>query len=361
MIRNNKWKLIFTSALILLPVLFGLLFWDSLPSEMATHWGADGKANGFQSRTLAVFGMPLFLLFMHWVGIFITAADPKNKGQSRKVFGLIFWIMPLLSLFCSVITYSAALGATVLLPFFVFTFLGLTFIAVGNYMPKCKQNHTIGIKVSWTLASEENWSKTHRLAGKVWVIGGFLFIAAGFLPEKAIPFALFSPILLSLIPIVYSYLYHKKQLKDGAVSEADTAAYKKLRKWTVPFSVGAVILTLLLLYFVCFTGNITVEYAADTFTIRASYWEDLTLSYSDIDTIEFREIDTPGVRTFGYGSPRLLMGTFQNDEFGQYTRYSYTKCDSAVILTVDRKTVVLSASDEDGTKEIYDALKNRIG
>lgn len=50
------------------------------------------------------------------------------------------------------------------------------FIGIGNYMPKLKQNYTIGIKVPWTLNSEENWNMTHRMAGKVYVVAGVISI-----------------------------------------------------------------------------------------------------------------------------------------------------------------------------------------
>lgn len=50
------------------------------------------------------------------------------------------------------------------------------FIGLGNYMPKLKQNYTIGIKVPWTLNSEENWNMTHRMAGKVYVVAGVISI-----------------------------------------------------------------------------------------------------------------------------------------------------------------------------------------
>lgn len=31
------------------------------------------------------------------------------------------------------------------------------FVAAGNYLPKCRQNYTMGIKLPWTLADEDNF------------------------------------------------------------------------------------------------------------------------------------------------------------------------------------------------------------
>ena len=92
MIKRNKLKLIFSSILIFLPSVVGLLLWNRLPESMTTHWGADGNADGFSGKAFAVFGMPLILLAIHWLCIFFTTKDPKNKDQNHKVFGLVLWI-----------------------------------------------------------------------------------------------------------------------------------------------------------------------------------------------------------------------------------------------------------------------------
>ena len=42
--------------------------------------------------------------------------------------------------------------------------MGALLIIIGNYLPKCRQNYTIGIKIPWTLADEDNWNRTHRPA-----------------------------------------------------------------------------------------------------------------------------------------------------------------------------------------------------
>ena len=62
---------------------------------------------------------------------------------------------------------------------------GLLFMIIGNYLPKVKQNNTIGIRVVWTLQDEENWSATHRFSGKLWVASGVLCMLCGLL-EKAL-------------------------------------------------------------------------------------------------------------------------------------------------------------------------------
>ena len=86
--------------------------------------------------------------------------------------------------------------------------VGLLFMLIGNYMPKCKQNYTTGITVPWTLHSQENWNRTHRLAGWVWIIGGVAMIVNSFLQLEWILFLTIAA--LVLIPIGYSFLLFKK-------------------------------------------------------------------------------------------------------------------------------------------------------
>jgi len=86
--------------------------------------------------------------------------------------------------------------------------MGVLFVIIGNYLPKCKQNYTIGIKIPWTLNNEENWNKTHRFAGWLWTACGLLVILTGFIGG----FWLFMIVTLLMVfaPIIYSYLLHRK-------------------------------------------------------------------------------------------------------------------------------------------------------
>jgi len=209
---KNKKQLFWSSVLILLPVLVGLLLWNRLPDRVATHWGLGGEPNGWSSKTFTVFGMPLFLLAIHWFCLFFTGRDVKNKDQNSKVFRLVSWLVPALSFMVFGVIYGTALGLKFQIGNIVFLFTGILFIAVGNYLPKCKQNRTIGIKVKWALENEENWNATHRMAGKVWVIGGICFMLCVFLPPVVAAVVEVGGILaLVAIPTIYSYNYSKKQ------------------------------------------------------------------------------------------------------------------------------------------------------
>lgn len=212
MIRNNKIKFIISSIIIVLPILFGVIYWNKLPSEMPTHWGMSGEADRFSSKPFAVFFMPLILLAIHVLCLILSGFDRSNRGQNKKALSLVFFMCPAVSLVTNALTYSAALNYDFEPSAFLSIFLGVMFIVIGNYMPKCKQNRTLGIKLPTTLKSEANWNATHRFAGKLWFFGGFPIILFTFLPEKLLFVFLFAGVFIMVAaPIVYSIIFYIKE------------------------------------------------------------------------------------------------------------------------------------------------------
>ncbi len=356
MLKNNKLKLIAASIVTMLPSLIGVLMWNKLPDTLAIHWGVDGNADGFGSKALAVFLVPLILLALFWVCVLITSKDPQNKNQNKKVFSMVLWIVPVISCVVNTLMYTSVLYEKIPSTALLSLIFGLLFVFVGNYMPKCKQNSTIGIKIGPTLKSEENWNATHRFAGKVWFIGGILMLLCGLLPEKLLVYTVFIILLILIaLPTVYSYRFYKKQKADGTLklsATPDSGFYKKGKIITL------VLLPILLVFLVIitFTGNIKIEYGETAFTVNAEYCNDITIDYDNVDNIEYvTDFDT-GVRTGGFGSARLLVGNFKNDEFGNYTLYAYTQSDSHVVLTIGERRLVLSGKSEKATEEIYNEL-----
>lgn len=208
--KMNKKLLLLTSIVILFPILLGVMIWSQLPNQIPIHFNVADQADNFQSKPLVVFGLPLFLLLVHLFVIFVTARDPKNQTMNEKMGKVIYWLTPIVSLSISYLIYSKALGSTTNPSIFVSALLGLIFVIMGNYMPKLKVNHTVGIRLPWTLQSEENWYKTHRLAGKLWVLGGLILLLEAGL-QFAVPYVMGIVILtIVFIPVMYSYQLSRK-------------------------------------------------------------------------------------------------------------------------------------------------------
>jgi len=362
MIRKFKKDLILSSALTLLPMLVGALLWEKLPEQMAIHYGFDGTADGFGSLALVVFGMPLILLAGQWLGLLFTARDPKNTEQNPKLFRLALWILPVTSNLVCGMLYAIALGRMENPLWIIQLMIGGMFAAIGNYLPKCRQNYTMGIKIPWTLGDEENWNATHRFGGRVWTVGGIVILLAILLPpawSSAVMFV--SIVALIVIPVAYSYrFYRRKKARGEAPAVTRTPMTKGMKK--ASGIVTALVAALLIFVGVLmFTGDLEYQFGDTALTVKASYYNDLTLPYDAVDSLEYRAGDPGGVRNFGFGSFRLQMGAFQNDAFGPYTRYTYYRPAACVKIQSGNKTLILSAKTEEETKALYEQLLIRTG
>lgn len=215
MIKKLKFKLIICSLITLIPSLFGVCVWNKLPEKMPIHWDINGAVDSFAPKAVAVFLPPLLLLAVFWICILVEAKIGKNgEIQNKKAFGLVLFLLPAISVVLNAFVYSTALGVKISLRFVLPFLMGGMLMIIGNYMPKCRQNKTLGIKIKWTLENEENWNATHRFAGKVWFVGGFVTMLCVLLPERIFGyFTLGTVLIFVLIPAFYSYIYHKKQLK----------------------------------------------------------------------------------------------------------------------------------------------------
>ena len=208
MIKKNLKTMILTSIIILAPIVVGLILWDKLPAQMATHFDANGVADDWTPKEFAVFGLPLLLLVVHWFCMAFTSVDPKKQNFSDKVITLVMWLCPVVSIAGNGATYLYAIDNTVNTVPMAILLVGCVFLVIGNYMPKMKQSYTIGIKIPWALNGEENWNRTHRLGGYTFMLAGVLTIIAGFLQQFwLVPVAL---VIASLVPVLYSFILYKK-------------------------------------------------------------------------------------------------------------------------------------------------------
>ncbi len=362
MIKRYRIMLIITSIVILLPIVFGLIKWNELDSSLATHWGAEGNADGYSGKAFAVFGLPLILLAFHWLCVFMTEKDNRGNGQNKKLMNIVLWVIPVISLLTNGVIYMSALGKEIEPTGIVLALMGVLFVLIGNYMPKCRQNFTMGIKISWTLANEENWNATHRFAGKIWVIGGVILLFGIFLPTEAVIYSMLGVVLVMvLIPFIYSGLYYRKQVKEG---RADPKPVVKLQKWhktSLGGTVTGVVILVVVLLLVFVGAGFEADFGDESFTVNATGWSDLTVEYSAVESIEYRENFDIGRRISGFGTPLLSMGMFKNDEFGTYTVFAHNNAKAFVIIESDEKVLVFANKDTEVTKDFYEKLTEKTG
>lgn len=209
MIKKNWRTLVLTSIVTLIPIVVGLLLWNQLPEQMPTHWDINGEVDAWSGKGYAVFFFPALLLGLHWLCMLASTMDPKKENYTSRMLTLVLWICPAISLLVSSLMYTKALGYDLRVNVIMPLLMGLLFIIIGNLLPKMRQSYMIGIKLPWTLHNEENWNKTHRFGGKVWVAGGVIIMATAFVGSFWILLGML--IVMVALPTIYSYCLYRKQ------------------------------------------------------------------------------------------------------------------------------------------------------
>lgn len=212
MIKQNKFKIFISFLVTLLPMVFGFILWERLPERLVTSFGFNGEAEGYSSKMFAVAGFPLIMAFLNLICIIAANADPSKKNINSKVFSVIISIVPACSLISGGCIYADALEYKLYIEKLIPAFIGIIILVLGFILPECKQNYTIGIKLPWTLHDEENWERTHKLSGKLWIIGGVLMIFSGLFGYTSLFMIILSCIVF--IPVVYSYMIYKNGKQD---------------------------------------------------------------------------------------------------------------------------------------------------
>ncbi len=360
MIKKNLFKIIISSLFTLSPIVFGLVMWDELPAAMATHWGINGDADVFSSRTFAVFGLPIILFVLNLFCIFVTSLDKKNKRQNKKALNMTYFIMPVISIFANAIIYVTAFGKDFNVSIIFPAVLALSFIVIGNLMPKVRQNNTLGFKLKWTLQSEANWNATHRFGGKIMVLSGILILFTVLLPTTAMMITAFAIIFASLIVVlIYSYRFYKTELENYD-TEFEPIYNTKAHKIASIISAIIVLVILGSTAYIMLSGNITVTYTDDSFTVDSEYYDSLTLNFTDIRNVDFYDEMEIGTKQMGFNSAILSIGKFKNEALGEHTRYTYNKCSAVIVIESDGKLLVINAKTAKDTKEMYTHIVSEV-
>lgn len=210
--KEPKKMLTLTTIITLLPIVVGLFFWNELPAIMATHFDSTGTPNGWSSKGFAVIGLPAILALVNVLCTILTETDPRRHKYPEKMMKMVYWICPVVSWIGAGVTIGYGIGIEFAsMPKFVSLFVGIMFMIIGNYLPKVKQNYYLGIKLPWTYSDEENWNRTHRMAGKLWVVGGIIILLNLFLEISGLEIVIL--IIMAVVPTVYSWAFSRKKDK----------------------------------------------------------------------------------------------------------------------------------------------------
>jgi uncharacterized membrane protein len=218
----KKFTLLDVAALLICLIPAGYLLWEynSLPNTVPLHYGISGKPDRYGDKSELWIAQSILTgvsVLVYLLMKFLPSIDPKKQVKYGE--------QTYQKLALGLVIFMAALGigiifATVNRAFrvdkIIFPLIGLLFAFLGNMMNSIKPNYFAGVRTPWTLESEDNWRATHRLAAKIWFVGGIIItILMLIVPMPAGFYVFLSAILImAFAPIIYSYIYFKKhQLK----------------------------------------------------------------------------------------------------------------------------------------------------
>lgn len=200
-------------GIVLMPFVYLAYLWNSLPEKVPTHWNYKGEIDHWGDKYSLITLVLLLPVLTYLLMLLIPIIDPKKRlalmGRkfSQIKFGLVL-LMSIIALFIIYIAKNQSFASVNI----IYSLIGVLLVFLGNYFKTIQPNYFLGIKTPWTLHNEEVWKLTHHLAGKMWVIGGFVILVSCLLLNETITFSILLSItaIITIVPIVYSYVKFKE-------------------------------------------------------------------------------------------------------------------------------------------------------
>lgn len=214
---------IIAGALVLVALVLAGWFYNDLPQQVPTHWNAAGEIDGTLVKPWGVLFLPLVMAGTLLIFEIIIHISPQGfrLDRSRHVVGMLVLAMLAFMLLVFGAQLRVATGHAVAMERIVMCGVGGLLIVLGNFFGKLPKNFFIGIRTPWTLASDEVWGRTHRLAGITFVIAGVLVLLS--VPFRVTHWLLPAAIAIAaVVPVVYSFLLYRRIEGFRSDNDADT-------------------------------------------------------------------------------------------------------------------------------------------
>jgi uncharacterized membrane protein len=205
--RIDRMTLVSSALLSAANTALTALFYTRMPSSIPIHWNAAGVPNGFAPRA-AIWPIALLPLLTYLLLLATEALDRRrgtfsSENRDKIAVGLIlvFGVE-----FVFLLPFFSATGIATDFGLVIVIFSGLLMIALGNVLPRVRQNSFIGIKTVWTVSDETVWNSTHRIGGYSFTICGALLLLSLLAPASWRVAVIPAAVLLAVaVPIGYSF------------------------------------------------------------------------------------------------------------------------------------------------------------
>lgn len=205
------------ALIILASFALAIYFYPLMPERIASHWNAQGQADGYMTKFWGLFFMPFLSLAMFLFFLIIPKVDPlkSNIEEFRKFFDWFIVLLLLFLLYLYILTLWWNVGGRFNMVQFLVPAFGILFYYCGLLIEKAKRNWFIGIRTPWTLSSENVWNKTHNIGGKLFRLSGVVALVGFVFPSYALAFVIIPIISASLFTFIYSYIEFQKEARKS--------------------------------------------------------------------------------------------------------------------------------------------------
>ena len=222
--KNTKILLISVGLLTLLSLISVGIIYPLIPGQIPSHWNSNGEVDDYAPKVyiwlLAVLPLVSSIAF-----VTVSRIDPRKENYEKhqtayQVMAIgvttIFYVVFLLVLFSS-------LGIVFDVRIIFMLLVGVFLVLLGNFSPQIRFNYMFGIRTPWTLANENVWRKTHRVAGYVFVIIGLLMMfrlllmSISWLNQDTLNILMAAILLTGIVFVIaYSYFVFVKEKQSSS-------------------------------------------------------------------------------------------------------------------------------------------------
>jgi uncharacterized membrane protein len=213
---KTNYPMLIAISLVVITFILTLLYFDSLPDNIITHWNLNGNADGYTQKGFGLFIVPLMISGLIILLYFIPKIDPlqKNINEFRTEYHTLIAVICGFFLYLQIVIITLNLGMNFDIRILLSPAFAVLIYSTGVLIRKAKRNFFIGIRTPWTISSDSVWNKTHKKAGQLFKASAILSLIGLFIPEMAFFFIIVPLLLASLGVIIYSYFEYKKETKN---------------------------------------------------------------------------------------------------------------------------------------------------
>jgi uncharacterized membrane protein len=204
--------------LIVAAVIASIVAYPGMPERVPTHWNTAGEVDGWSSRFMGAWLMPLMMAVILVVLRVVPLIDPRKENYTKfaGMYEALIGVTMLFMLGMHVMLLAIATGSDIAVGRVLPAAVGVFFVVIGLLLPRARSNWFVGIRTPWTLTSDLSWEKTHRLGGILFAGCGVATVLASlFAPDRAVWVLIATGAATAISVLAYSYIVWKQDGSRG--------------------------------------------------------------------------------------------------------------------------------------------------